>query len=205
MQAPFVLSILLETINIETLRRFLRSRLMIGIKFTHRVLLACLCCFALIFVPVLASAQTPGDVIDKGAEGVQKGAETGAEKTQEGVQKAGEAAQEGVETTKEGAETTGKEMKKAVTGEETTTTTREKGETPSTEPSQVTGQEQKTESGVTKTEPSAGTTTTKPSTSTREKGEKRLPHTAGPLPLLALIGALALATSGTLRLLRRSR
>jgi len=47
--------------------------------------LAVACCFVLILVPVLANAQL-GGVIQKGAEGVQKGVETGVEKTKEGAE-----------------------------------------------------------------------------------------------------------------------
>ena len=47
--------------------------------------LAVACCFVLILVPVLANAQV-GGVIQKGAQGVQKGVETGVEKTKEGAE-----------------------------------------------------------------------------------------------------------------------
>jgi hypothetical protein len=104
----------------------------------------------------------------------EKGIQKGAEGVQKGVQK-------GVEGTKEGAEAVGHGIKKGVTGQDTTTE-RQKGEsttTPSTSP--------ETEKGTAKT----------------TKGGKHLPGTAGELPLIALIGSLALAGAVATKLVRR--
>ncbi len=97
---------------------------MIVIRVTQKVLLAVACCFALILVPLSVGAQTPGGVIQKGAEGVKKGVETGAEKT------------------KEGAEAVGEGVKKTITGDEAN---RQKstGTESNAEPSQTTTETQK--------------------------------------------------------------
>lgn len=151
----------------------------------QKVLIAFACCFALVLIPLSAGAQ---NILQKGAQGVQKGVETGAEKT------------------KEGAQAVGHGVKKAVTGDDTTTTTttREKtSQQPTTSPSTST------------TTGAKSTTTTEKSTTSQSKSgstEKthagksgNLPRTAGELPLLALIGSLALAASGTMKLVRRSK
>ena len=104
--------------------------------------------------------------------------EKGIKKGAQGVQKGVEGAAEG---TKKGAEAVGHGVKKAVTGEDTSTE-RQKGEsttTPSTTP--------ETQKGKTET----------------TKGGKHLPGTAGELPLIALIGSLALAGAITSKLVRR--
>ena len=150
-----------------------------------KILLALACCLAIVLIPVAASAQE--GVINKGAEGVKKGAE--------GVKKGAETAGE---ATKEGAESVGHGVKKAVTGEDKDTSRMKGSETtPSTEPSQTTTPSSEAKKSTTRTE----------STTTTEKKEseesRKLPGTAGELPLLALAGALALAAAGAVRVIRR--
>jgi hypothetical protein len=164
-------------------------------RLTHKILLAIVCCFALVcVVPLTASAQ--GGIINKGAQGVKKGVETGAEKTKEGVET-------GVDKTKEGAKAVGRETKEVFTGDKdndndtqrmkssessTTTTTQEPSQTETTKKSRTTTSKSTT----------AGSTET-------QTTHKRLPATAGELPLLGLIGALALLASGTPKLIRLRR
>jgi uncharacterized surface anchored protein len=155
-----------------------------GTGLTQRVLLVLVCCLAIIFLPLSAGAQ---GIIKKGAQGVQRGVETGAEKT------------------KEGAEAVGHGAKKAITGEDTSTSRMKSTETQSTEPSQTTTPSD-TNARSRSTTPSESTTTGSSSTSRSTEhraGTKKLPRTAGELPLLALIGMLSLAAAGTSRLLRR--
>jgi hypothetical protein len=106
----------------------------------------------------------------------EKGVQKGAQGVEKGVKK-------GAEGTKEGAEAVGHGVKKGVTGEDTTTE-RQKGQSTTT-PSTSTAPE--TEKGK------AATT----------KGGKHLPGTAGELPLIALIGSLALAAAVATKLVRR--
>ena len=148
---------------------------MIATKPTPRILIAAACSLVLVLVPLSVGAQTPGGIIKKGAQGVQKGVETGAEKT------------------KEGAEAVGKGVKKGVTGEDTKTND---GRTKGTETSPGTAPLQSTTG-----ETSTGATATERT----DRGHKHLPATAGELPLLALAGVLALATAGALRVVRRAR
>jgi hypothetical protein len=155
-------------------------------RLTHKVLLAIACCFALVcVVPLAAGAQ--GGIIKKGAQGVKKGVETGVEKT------------------KEGAETVGRETKELFTGEDTDKDTHrmKSSESQSTTTEQPSRTETTTKSGT--TTPSTETTGTATTAGSKAIGHKRLPRTAGEFPLLALAGALALAASGTHRLLRRPR
>ncbi|HYR43496.1 MAG TPA: hypothetical protein VER98_10765 [Terriglobia bacterium] len=145
-------------------------------RFTSGVLLAFGWCLILLLVPLLVCAQTPGGIIKKGAQGVEKGVVTGAEKT------------------KEGAEAVGKGTKNVITGKDTNT-----GENrmKSTEPG--------TESG-TSTAPSETTseaTTSEATDTERAKAGKKLPATAGELPLLGLTGVLALAGFGASKLVHR--
>ncbi|SRR5437867_11843651 len=111
---------------------------MIVLGLTQKVLPAMACCLALILVPVCVGAQTPGEVIKKGAEGVKKGVEKGAEKTKEGAEAVGE----GVKKTITGDDTDKNRQKSTDTGSSTepsqTTTPRE-----STSGSKDTGQAQK--------------------------------------------------------------
>jgi cobalamin biosynthesis Mg chelatase CobN len=143
---------------------------MTATKHTLKILLAVTCCLFIVLVPLSVSTNAQ-NVLQKGAQGVQKGAETGVEKT------------------KEGAQATGREIKKGVTGEDTSTSTQRmkstEQTTPSTERQQTTTSESK-----------------RRSTTTTEEG-KKLPKTAGELPLLALVGALALGAAGVSRVLRR--
>ena len=152
-------------------------------RLTQRVFLVLVCCLAIVFLPLSAGAQ---GILEKGAKGVQKGVETGAEKT------------------KEGAEAVGRGTKKVITGEDTsTTTTQEQTTTPSqsTMPSDTTTRSKPMTSSQSTTTESSST-----SRSTEQKaGGKKLPKTAGELPLLALIGVLSLAAAGTSRLIRRGR
>ena len=149
---------------------------MTATKHTVKILLAVTCCLFIVLVPLSLSAQ---NILQKGAQGVQKGVETGAEKT------------------KEGAEATGQAIKKGVTGEDTSTNTE-----------RMKGEQQTTPGTEQQTTPSTRTQTTresKRSTTTTEKKEGNLPKTAGELPLLALVGALALGAAGVSRVLRRVR
>ena len=147
---------------------------------THTVLLTLACCLVLIVVPAMAEAQ--GGILGQAEQGVKKGAQ--------GVQKGVET---GVEKTKEGAESVGHETKKVITGEDDTSADRQKPTTQSTTPSETT----------TKSTTSKSTTGTK--TTEETKGGKHLPGTAGELPLLAVMGCLALAGAAVTRLVRRSR
>ena len=132
-----------------------------------RLLIAAVCCFVLVLLPMSSSAQ--GIVkgtkhgIQKGAGAVEKGAEGAAEKTKEGAQAVGHGA------------------KKAVTGDKNNSS----------------------DSRMKSSEPQRDTSSTenKPG----ETGQKRLPKTAGELPLLALAGFLALAGAVSSKLARRLR
>ena len=150
---------------------------MIAKRLTHRILLAFACGLVLILAPLSVSAQTPGGVIKKGAQGVQKGVEGAAKGTEEG------------------AEAVGKGVKKAVTGEDTT---RSEGRMKGTQ-----GTETRPSTTPSQTAPSD--TTSKSTGTERTTTEKRLPRTAGELPLLALTGALALAAAGVSRVVRRAK
>jgi hypothetical protein len=103
----------------------------------------------------------------------------------QGIQKGGQEVQKGVETgaekTKEGVEAVGEAGKKAITGEENN-------------PS-----EQRMKPG--ETQATTGSTETEGT----EKGKKKMPKTAGELPLLALAGWSALSAAGALRILRRKK
>jgi hypothetical protein len=152
---------------------------MTATKHTVKILLAVTCCLFIVLVPLSVSSNAQ-NVLQKGAQGVQKGVETGAEKT------------------KEGAEATGHAIKKGVTGEDTSTSTERMKSEQQTTP----GTEQQTTPGT-------RTQTTRESkrstTTTGEQKEGNLPKTAGELPLLALVGALALGAAGVSRVLRRVR
>jgi hypothetical protein len=169
-------------------------------RLTQRVLLALICCLAIIFLPLSGGAQ---GILKKGVEGVQKGVETGAEKTKEGAEAVGHGVKEGAEAVGEGAETVGHGVKKAVTGEDTSTTRMKQ-----TEPAQTTApSEPATRSRTTAPSQATAGETGKKSSSTKHAraGGERLPATAGELPLIALIGVSALAASGTTKLIRRAR
>lgn len=136
--------------------------------------LAVLCCFVLLLVPVLASAQL-GGVVNGAKQGVEKGAQ--------GVQ---QGAEEGYNKTKEGAQAT----KNAITGEDNNT---------NNENHMKPGQTQENESQTTETQ----SNTSSPETKTGQTSEKHMPRTAGELPLLALAGCLAFAAAGASRAFRR--
>ena len=107
------------------------------------------------------------------------------------IKKGVQGVQKGAEETKEGVQKAGRETKKAITGEDTDTTRQKSTESSSSTQSQST------------------TTTTESQSTSKESGRtgqgrsKRLPSTAGELPLLALLGGLALAASGTMKTVRR--
>jgi len=148
---------------------------------SQKVLLALACCLVLVLVPATAGAQEgvldkAGHAVKKGAQGVQKGVETGVEKT------------------KEGAESVGHETKKVITGKDNTSADRQKPATQSTTPSETTTTKSTTRKSTTGTE-----------TTEETRGGKGMPRTAGDLPLLAVVGSLALAGAGVSRLVRRTQ
>jgi hypothetical protein len=145
-------------------------------RITHKVLFALACCLVLVLVPAMAGAQ--GGVLGQAGHGIKKGAQ--------GVQKGVET---GVEKTKEGAESVGHETKRVITGEDNTSADRQKPATQSTTPPEPTSQK---------------STTTKSATE-GTKGGKHLPGTASELPLLAVVGSLALAGAVASRLVRRTQ
>lgn len=110
--------------------------------------------------------------------GVVQGTKHGVQKGAQGVQKGVET---GAEKTKEGAEAVGQAGKKAITGEEN-------------KPS-----ENRMKPG--ETQPTKGPTETEGG----ETGQKRMPKTAGELPLLALAGWSALSAVAALRIIRRKK
>src|SRR5689334_3549339 len=95
------------------------------------------------------------------AQGAKQGIQKGAQEVQKGVET-------GAEKTKEGAEAVGQAGKKAITGEENNPT------------------QERMKPGETQTTPSSTTSSAK--TEGTEKGQKKMPKTAGELPLLALAG-----------------
>src|SRR6185503_10367349 len=102
------------------------------------------------------------------------------------------------EKTKEGAEAVGRETKEFFTGDESDKDKRMK----SSESESTTQRTNPTETTTRSTETTQSSTTTSKSTSTGSEspGRRRLPATAGELPLLALAGALALVASARLKL-----
>jgi chromatin remodeling complex protein RSC6 len=157
-----------------------------------KILLAALCCFALVLmIPVPSSAQLGGAVKDVG-HGIQKGAEK----------------------TKEGAEDVGHGAKRVITGDDNdqnkqqTTTTQQNT---TTEQQNTTADQNKTTGqNTTRMKPSetpeSSSTEQSTTTQTTEKtGRKHMPKTAGELPLLALAGCISLAFAGVTSLKTRSR
>jgi hypothetical protein len=146
-----------------------------------KMIFATACCAVLALSPLSARAQLGGieHGIKKGAQGVQQGVETGAEKTKEGVE-AG---------------------KNAITGEENTPS-ENRMKPGQTQPGTTYQQTQPgtTKQGTTSTE---STTTTTESTQSGQTGQRRMPKTAGELPLLALAGWSALSAAGALRIMRK--
>jgi hypothetical protein len=148
---------------------------------TLRTLLALTCGLFIVLAPLSHAALAQG-LIKKGVEGVQKGVETGVDKTKEGV------------------DATGRAIKKGVTGEDdtyTNTDTNTQRMKPQTTP------------GTTTPSTESQTTTRSTGTSRSAKGGakegQQLPKTAGELPLLALIGTLALGTAAGSRILLRAK
>lgn len=145
-------------------------------KLTQNGLLVLACCFALILLP-LSSAWAQEDTLKKAGEGIQKGAETVVDKT------------------KEGAEAVGEGAKDLVTDDDPDT---DKDEIPADrqKPTEVQSDTQSTTTPS--SEAAKGTSTSTEETEASE--DRELPATAGELPLLGLIGALALAGAGALRI-----
>src|SRR5262245_42413710 len=153
-------------------------------RLTRRILFAAACCLALVFLPLSTGALAQEGLWNKTKKGVQKGAEA----VKKGAETAGE-------KTKEGAEAVGHGVKKAVTGEDTkdtdTSTDREKGT------------QNQTESSGNMPSKTDSTPTGSAQTDSQGAGKRDLPATAGELPLLASIGALALAGAGISKVIRR--
>jgi hypothetical protein len=149
-----------------------------------KMLLAALCCFALVLmIPVPSSAQLGGAV-----KGVQHGVQKGAEKT------------------KEGAEAVGQGTKRVITGEDDS---QKKDQSTTTQQNTTTEQQNTTRMKPSQTTPEKGSTeteqNTKTQTQTEKTGQKHMPKTAGELPLLALAGCLSLAFAGVASLKARPR
>jgi|SRR5262245_6307442 len=178
-------------------------------RITNKVLLAVACSLVLVLVPARSAAQggvlsKVGQGIKKGAEGVEKGVEAGVQKTKGGVESVGHKTKRAVThedntsadqqkpTTQSNTPT---ETTSVVTGEDNTSADRQKPVTQSTTPSETTSTESAT---------SKSTTSTKSNTE-GTKGGKHLPGTAGELPLLAVVGSLALASAVALKLIRRTQ
>ena len=166
-------------------------------RLIQRVLLAVVCCSVLVLLPV-SNAWAQKDILDdttqgiqKGAEGVKEGAVTAGEKTKEGAEAVGQGAKDVVtddDKDTDRDETTTDRMKPSQT--ESGTTTKQETTTDRMKPSQ--------------TQPGSTTSGTTPS-GTSSSEERRLPATAGELPLLAFIGVLALISAGALTLVRRTQ
>jgi hypothetical protein len=143
-----------------------------------KMLLAALCCFVLVLViPVPSSAQL-GGVVQGTKHGIQKG----------------------VDKTKEGAEAVGRGTKEVITGEDQNKDQEQNQDQNQNKARMKPGETQPATSS-TETETQKSTTTTE----TEQKEPKRMPKTAGELPLLALAGCLSLAVAGAYRLADRSR
>jgi len=110
--------------------------------------------------------------------GVVQGTKNGIQKGGQEVQKG---AEKGVEKTKEGAQAVGQAGKKAITGEENSPSKK-----------RMKPGEAQTTTGSTETEGA-------------DTGQKKMPKTAGELPLLALTGWSALSAAGALHMARRKR
>ena len=158
-----------------------------NVRLTQKILLAFACSFVLALLPV--SSAMGQDIlggakrgIQKGAEGVKKGTETVIDKTKEGATAVGKGAKDLVtDDDKDKHQSTDTYQYRMKPGETQTNTQTQ---------TQTTGSRSKhagtTNSGTSKTE------------------GRHLPKTAGELPLLALVGALAIAGAGALRLNRRA-
>jgi hypothetical protein len=169
-----------------------------NVRLTQKIFLVFVCSFVLLLLPV--SLSYGQDVLDatkkgikKGAEGVKKGAETAADKTED----AAEATGKGI---KKGAETVGKGVKDVFDDDDDNHDT-------DIDHSRMKSSETQSQTGTrTQTQPGAAgsTRTDSRSTHTDDHEGRNLPATAGELPLLALIGTLALAGAGALRAARRA-
>ena len=157
-----------------------------NLRLTQKILFAFLCSFVLALLPV--SSAIGQDILGGAKKGIQKGAE--------GVKKGTETV---VDKTKEGATAVGKGAKDLVTDDD-------KDKSKSTDTYQYRmkpGETQTQTQTPTGTVGSSGTTSKRPThTGTTRTGH--LPKTAGELPLLALVGLLAIASASALRLTRRA-
>jgi hypothetical protein len=118
----------------------------------------------MLLIPISSQAQDGGIL-----HGAKKGVQQGADTVQKGVEGA-------ANKTKEGAEAVGRGTKKVITGEDNNP---DKTRMKSTE-SQSQSQTESTQTESTRTQ-------------SKETGKRNLPKTAGELPLLGLVGCLALA------------
>jgi hypothetical protein len=155
---------------------------MVG-KHTQRFLLAVVCCSVLVLLP-FSSAWAQNDLLEGTKEGIQKGAE-GAKK---GAETVGEKTKEGAEAVGEGAKDLFTDDDQDTDKDETTTDRMKPGET---------------KPGTTKSDTEAQSGQTESSASSSAE-ERELPRTAGELPLLAIVGAMALISAGTLRVVRKA-
>jgi hypothetical protein len=101
--------------------------------------------------------------------------------------------QKGASEVQKGAESVGQETKKAITGDDNDQTKTQSQDQNDARMKSTTGTQ--TETSTTTEETERG--------QTQQTEGKSMPRTAGELPLLALIGCLALAGAGASRLIRR--
>jgi hypothetical protein len=155
--------------------------------------LAAACCFALVLIPVSSYAQLHAIVAQLG--GVAHGVEHGVQKGAQGVQK--------------GVEGTYNKGKEVVTGEDqnqeqTQQPTEQQQTTPSENRMKSKGETQtqqyQTQQDQNQTDQNQTNQTEK--SQTRETGQKRMPRTAGELPLLLMTGLLSLAGARATRRLK---
>jgi hypothetical protein len=161
-----------------------------------KILLAGLCCFALVLmIPVPSSAQLGGAVKDVG-HGIQKG----AEKTKEGAEDVGQ----GTKRVITGDDDSQNKEKSSTTQQHTTTeqqnTTTGQRALPPQHPTRMKPSQATPETGSTQTQQKSTT-----QTESERTGQKHMPKTAGELPLLALAGCLSLAFAGVTSRKARSR
>jgi hypothetical protein len=156
-------------------------------KFAIKVLLAIACCFVLVLLPVSTAA----------AQDVLKGAKEGIEKGAQGVKKGGEVV---VDKTEDVGEAVGKGAKDLVTDDDDDNINQDDTTTDRMKPTET--QSGTTSQGTTSSEATSETST---SAGQSESVEGDLPATAGEMPLLALFGAIALATAAALKMVRRQK
>jgi hypothetical protein len=141
---------------------------MINRNLKLKTLFVAICCFALVIViPVSARGQL-GGVVQGAKHGIQKG----------------------VEKTKEGAESIGRSTKKVITREHNDQNTN-RMKPSETQPETSTTETQPQQTG--ETERTKQTATEQ----TERREQKRLPKTAGELPLLVLVGCFSLVGAYT--------